>query len=54
MVSTSIWIKPSGVAVTVDSGSYEAAAALGWKPKAETPAPEAEKKRGRPAATKGA
>jgi hypothetical protein len=45
MVNT-IWIKPSGVEVTVDSGSYEVAASLGWKPK--EPVVE-EKKRGRPA-----
>jgi hypothetical protein len=48
MVITSIWIKPSGVEVKVDSGSYEAAASLGWKPKDQQPVVEA-KKRGRPA-----
>ena len=42
-----IWIKPSGVEVNVDSGSYEAAASLGWKPKDQPVV--AEKKRGRPA-----
>jgi len=46
MVNT-IWVKPSGVEVKVDSGSYEAAASLGWKPK-DQPVVE-EKKRGRPA-----
>jgi hypothetical protein len=46
MVNT-IWVKPSGVEVNVDSGSYEAAASLGWKPK-DQPVVE-EKKRGRPA-----
>lgn len=46
-----IWIKPSGVEVNVDSDSYEAAASLGWKPKDQEPVAE-EKKRGRPAKTK--
>ena len=35
----------------IDSGSYEAAASLGWKPKDQEPVVE-EKKRGRPAKTK--
>jgi hypothetical protein len=48
MVITSIWIKPSGVEVKVDSSSYEAAASLGWKPKDQEPVVQA-KKRGRPA-----
>ncbi len=52
-MSTSIWIKPSGVEVSVDSGSYEAAASLGWKPKDQEPVVE-EKKRGRPAKSKEA
>lgn len=52
-MSTSIWIKPSGVEVNVDSGSYEAAASLGWKPKDQAPVLE-EKKRGRPAKSKEA
>ena len=38
----------SGVEVSVDSDSYEAAASLGWKPKDQEPVVEA-KKRGRPA-----
>ena len=53
-MSTSIWIKPSGVEVTVDSGSYEAAASLGWKPKADPAPDDAEKRRGRPPKFKGA
>jgi hypothetical protein len=53
MVNT-IWIKPSGVEVNVDSGSYEAAASLGWKPKADPAPDDAEKRRGRPAKSKGA
>ncbi len=52
-MSTSIWIKPSGVEVNVDSASYEAAASLGWKPKDQAPVVE-EKKRGRPAKSKEA
>ena len=44
---TAIWIKPSGMEVSVDSDSYEAAASLGWKPKDQEPVVEA-KKRGRP------
>ena len=51
MDMSTIWIKPSGVEVNVDSGSYEAAASLGWKPKDQEPIVE-EKKRGRPAKTK--
>ena len=50
-MSTSIWIKPSGVAVTVESGSYALAESLGWKPKEQEPVVE-EKKRGRPAKSK--
>jgi hypothetical protein len=48
MVSTSIWIKPSGTEVTVDSASYAVAASLGWKPKEEQVEVVAEKKKGRP------
>lgn len=52
-MTTSIWIKPSGVEVNVDSASYESAESFGWKPKDQEPAVE-EKKRGRPAKSKEA
>lgn len=44
MVNTSIWIKPSGAEVEVDSASYQTAASLGWKPKDEQAEVVAEKK----------
>lgn len=51
MVSTSIWIKPSGVELEVDEGSADLATSLGWKRKeAAQDAPQAEepKRKGRP------
>jgi hypothetical protein len=45
MVSTSIWIKPSGVEVSVDEASASAAEDLGWKRKESVKTEEA--KRGR-------
>jgi hypothetical protein len=33
MVSTSIWIKPSGVELEVDEGSADLATNMGWKRK---------------------
>jgi hypothetical protein len=36
-MSTSIWIKPSGVEIKVDSGSDEAAEELGWVRKTKAP-----------------
>jgi hypothetical protein len=47
-MSTSIWIKPSGTEVTVDTASYAVAASLGWKPKEDKAEAVAEKKKGRP------
>jgi hypothetical protein len=53
-MATSIWIKPSGVEVSVDISSYEVAASLGWKPKAYPAHDDAEKRRGRPPKVKEA
>jgi|TARA_R110000868_G_scaffold69762_4_gene204996 hypothetical protein len=47
-MSTSIWIKPSGTEVTVDTASYDVAASLGWKPKEEHAQVVAQKKKSRP------
>jgi hypothetical protein len=47
MVSTSIWIKPSGVEVSVDEASASAAEDLGWKRKESVQAEEP-KRKGRP------
>lgn len=50
-MSTSIWIKPSGVELEVDEGSASVATSLGWKrkeavqEKAQTDEP---KRKGRP------
>lgn len=54
-MSSSIWIKPSGVELEVHEGSASVAASLGWKRKeAVQDAPKAEepKRKGRPKAQK--
>ena len=47
-MSTSIWIKPSGVELEVDEGSADLASSLGWKRKdAEQAEAEEPKRKGR-------
>ena len=46
-MSTSIWIKPSGVEVSVAESSASAAEGLGWKRKESVKAEEP-KRKGRP------